>query len=75
MARCIAKIYRKPLELSEQYSNEYIRLTKSDNKVILIAYVSAYGYTKEAAELIARGIGEHNNIEVDVVDIEKFIVR
>lgn len=61
---------QKALELSEQYSNEYIRLSKSDNKVILIAYVSAYGYTKEAAELIARGIGEHNNIEVDVVDIE-----
>ena len=37
---------------------------------ILIAYVSAYGYTKEAAHLIADGILETKGISVDIVDIE-----
>ena len=37
---------------------------------ILIAYVSAYGYTKEAAHLIAEGILETEGIAVDIADIE-----
>jgi flavorubredoxin len=37
---------------------------------ILIAYVSAYGYTKEAAHLIAEGILETKDITVDITDIE-----
>jgi flavorubredoxin len=36
----------------------------------LICYVSAYGYTKEAAEIIASGVREYENIEVDIVDLE-----
>jgi NADH oxidase (H2O-forming) len=37
---------------------------------VLIAYVSAYGYTKEAAELIASGVHELEGIKADVTDIE-----
>ena len=37
---------------------------------ILIAYVSAYGYTKEAAYLIAEGILETEDVTVDITDIE-----
>jgi len=37
---------------------------------ILIGYVSAYGYTKEAAQYIAEGILENKDITVDITDIE-----
>lgn len=61
----------KAILLSEEYSKEYMELTlKGQGKNILICYVSAYGYTKEAAEIIAAAIRDTGSIEVDVVDIE-----
>ena len=59
------------IDLSEKYSNEYMKLINNEGHYnILIAYVSAYGYTREAAEIIASGIIENKEIEVDIVDIE-----
>jgi NADH oxidase (H2O-forming) len=57
--------------LSEKYSAAYLKETigKYQND-ILIAYISAYGYTREAADLIAAGILENKDIAVEVVDIE-----
>jgi NADH oxidase (H2O-forming) len=61
----------KALDLSEKYANQYMQIVTEKNKMnILIAYVSAYGYTKEAAHLIARGILETEGIEVEIADIE-----
>ncbi len=61
----------KILDLSEKYSIEYLNLTENrKRKNILIAYVSAYGYTKKAAELIAEGIEENKDFKVEVIDIE-----
>jgi len=63
--------YTKAIDLSELYANQYMEITSGrSDKNILIAYVSAYGYTREAAELIASGILETEGISVDVVDIE-----
>lgn len=61
---------QQAIDLSEQYSSEYLSITTSGNRNVLIAYVSAYGYTKEAAEIIASAIRETEGIEVDVTDIE-----
>ncbi len=48
---------REIIELTEKYSKEYLKLTgEKPVKKVLIAYVSAYGYTRDAAELIASGI-------------------
>lgn len=58
------------IDLSEQYSKEYMKITEGDRKVVFIAYVSAYGYTKEAAEIIASGILEKDGIEVEIADLE-----
>jgi flavorubredoxin len=59
------------IDLTEKYAKEYLQITWSDaRRHILIAYVSAYGYTKMAAGLIARGIAEAGNFKTDVVDIE-----
>jgi len=59
------------VDLTEKYAKEYIEITTSKaRRHVLIAYVSAYGYTREAAEHIASGIGEVSDFIIDVVDIE-----
>jgi flavorubredoxin len=59
------------VELSKKYAEEYLVKTGSNTgRSILIAYVSAYGYTKMAAESIAAGISEAGDYIVKVVDIE-----
>jgi flavorubredoxin len=62
---------RKAIDLSVAYSEEYMKLTwDRSHRNILIAYVSAYGYTKEAAEIIASGIPGNQNIVIETIDIE-----
>jgi flavorubredoxin len=61
----------KAMTLSEELSMEHLMATATeDNRNVLIAYVSAYGYTKEAAELIAEGLRESVEIKVELIDIE-----
>jgi NADH oxidase (H2O-forming) len=62
---------RKAIELCKEYATEYIRLL-SEKQIgsIMIAYVSAYGYTRKAAEMIASGMLESEGISVDITDIE-----
>jgi len=62
---------REIINLTEKYSNEYLSLVSGGAvKRVLIAYVSAYGYTKQAAEYIAEGIRQAGGFETDVTDIE-----
>lgn len=62
---------RKAIDLTEMYASSYMQLTlERSHKNILITYISAYGYTKKAAEKIASGILETDNISVDITDIE-----
>lgn len=57
--------------LSQKYSEDYLKIVNDENRMnILIAYVSAYGYTKEAANFIAEGILETEGVTVDITDIE-----
>jgi NADH oxidase (H2O-forming) len=61
----------KIVDLALKYSNEYLDQTLvRARRHILIAYVSAYGYTKMAAEIIAEGIQEVSDFAIDIVDIE-----
>ncbi len=61
----------KAINLSEEYANQYMQIVSEKSKMnIMIAYVSAYGYTKDAALFIAEGILETEGITVDIVDIE-----
>jgi NADH oxidase (H2O-forming) len=66
--------WKEKVDLSEKYSKEYLGQINHDNKRILIAYVSAYGYTKEIARKIAEGIRESCNYEVDLTDIENIML-
>ncbi|OFY63857.1 MAG: MBL fold metallo-hydrolase [Bacteroidetes bacterium RBG_13_43_22] len=59
------------VNLTEKYAREYIDITTSGAKRhILIAYVSAYGFTKEAAEHIISGIRGTSDFNIDIADIE-----
>jgi flavorubredoxin len=59
------------IELSEKYASDYMKITTGSGiNNLLIAYISAYGYTKEAAHKIAEGINENKDITVKIVDIE-----
>ena len=59
------------VELTEVYANEYLGKNAGlSGKNILVAYVSAYGYTGQAAEIVAQGIRETGISTIKVVDIE-----
>jgi len=67
---------RKALDLSEKLAGNYLQIVSENNKMtILIAYVSAYGYTKDAAHFIADGILETEGITVDITDIENITLE
>jgi NADH oxidase (H2O-forming) len=62
----------KIVDLTLRYANEYIEQTQvKARRHILIAYISAYGYTKMAAEIISEGIREVSDFAIDMVDIEQ----
>jgi flavorubredoxin len=62
----------KAIELSENYASAYmLNAIERSHMNILITYISAYGYTKQAAEQIASGILETGDITVDIADIEE----
>lgn len=55
----------KSKELSDAYLNSL-----SEKSTILVTYISAYGYTKEMAEIIAKSINEAGDFHVKLLDIE-----
>lgn len=60
--------WKKYVELSRQYSEEAMK--QPDKPRVFIPYVSAYQKTGEVANLIAKGIREAGDIDVEVMDIE-----
>lgn len=57
--------------LSEKYSNEYLsKIGEKAIRNVLITYVSAYGFTKQAAEHISEGVAETGNFNIEIADIE-----
>ncbi len=65
--------WRKYVDISEQKASEYMEILKHKNKRVLLAYISAYGYTAEMAKQIAKGLEQSGNIEIDMVDIENIL--
>ena len=62
--------WKDKVELSKKYAEDYFQSQEGKERTVLIAYVSAYGYTKEMAKTIAEGIREAGDIRAEVVDIE-----
>jgi flavorubredoxin len=71
----LRKYWKKYIDLSAELSREHIRITSPDKHRILIAYVSAYGYTGEMAARIAEGIRSAGDFTIDIVDIEKMALN
>jgi NADH oxidase (H2O-forming) len=63
--------WKKYIDLSEKYALEFVKETSSNQKNVLIVYVSSYGYTSEMAEAIAEGVRKEVSLHVETVDIEK----
>ncbi|HUW93261.1 MAG TPA: FprA family A-type flavoprotein [Bacteroidales bacterium] len=63
--------WRQKVDQTREMAEKYITLTTGKaEKRILITYVSAYGYTREMAYLIAGGASGVDNVVVEVMDIE-----
>ena len=68
--------YRKEIvDLTAKYASQYLEIGSGNGpRKALIVYVSAYGYTKQAAEHIASGILESGGFKVETLDIENIPV-
>ncbi len=64
----LRKNWKKYVDLSEQYAREALA-SQRQNRVFL-GYVSAYQNTGIIAGMIARGIEENGDLEVDICDLE-----
>jgi flavorubredoxin len=62
--------WKDKVALTEKYAEQYISDSLCRDNHILIAYVSAYGYTRQMAEAIAEGIREVVDFHINLVDIE-----
>ncbi|MCT4597439.1 MAG: FprA family A-type flavoprotein [Vallitalea sp.] len=62
-------ILRKDLEKYINLYRQWATKEKRDTKSVVIAYVSAYGYTKKIAEKIAEGINVVGGIDVILYDL------
>ncbi len=65
--------WKEKMERSAAISKSYLDDTRKKNRV-LVAYISAYGYTAEMAKQIQEGLLKTGKVEVDLVDIENILL-
>jgi flavorubredoxin len=65
--------WKEKIESSSRKSRKYLEETQPGHRVLL-AYVSAYGYTREMAKSIAEGLQKASDTTVDMVDIEHMLL-
>jgi len=65
--------WKEKIDRSLKLANNYMEETRKSNRV-LIAYVSAYGYTEEMAFRLADGLMKTANLSVELVDIENVLL-
>ncbi|MDR1172041.1 MAG: FprA family A-type flavoprotein [Bacteroidales bacterium] len=62
--------WKEAVEKSDRLAREYMDITGGKNNRVLITYVSAYGYTRQMADCIRKGIKQAGDFEVECMDIE-----
>jgi len=63
--------WKEIVDITEKYSLEYMEESTGRIKPrVLITYVSAYGYTRQMASHISRGIEESEEVDTEILDIE-----
>ena len=65
--------WKSIVEKSKARAESYLEETEKKNR-ILIAYISAYGYTKEMAVKIAEGIRSAGEFDIEITDIENMLL-
>lgn len=65
--------WKQKLELSGKYAEKYMSGSMCEDNAVLIAFVSAYGYTRQMAQAIAEGIRQEGSFRVNVADIEHML--
>ncbi len=64
------EVVKKSVELAE----EYLDCVGCIGNKVLVTYVSAYGYTKQMAEDVVKGIKLVKDCDIDLVDIEDILL-
>ncbi len=65
--------WKEKIDRSMKLATAYMEETAKGNRV-LVAYVSAYGYTKEMAKQVAEGLMLTEKVSVELVDIENILL-
>ncbi len=65
--------WKEKIDRSAALAGCYMNDTERKNRV-LIAYVSAYGYTKRMAMQLMEGLKRSGDVEVDLLDIENILL-
>jgi len=62
--------WQKYVDISEAKAKQYLDVVEAEDPRVLIAYVSAYGYTREMALNVEKGLKSAGKIKTELVDIE-----
>lgn len=62
--------WKEYVDRSEKFAMKYLEKVNTETPSVLIAYVSAYGYTHEMAKSLADGIKQSGSINTELVDLE-----
>ena len=65
--------WKEAVEKTRKGATAYIKNTVKQNR-ILVAYISAYGYTREMALKITEGLNASGDFDIDLVDIENMML-
>ena len=65
--------WKEKIDRSFKLATSYLEEINRGNR-ILVAYVSAYGYTEEMARHVAEGLMKKENTEVELVDMEQILL-
>lgn len=65
--------WKEKMDRSFVLATGYMKETRKENRV-LVAYISAYGYTREMALRVTEGLEKTGKVVVDLVDIENIML-
>ena len=65
--------WKNKIDRSFKLATDYLEETRKNNRV-LVAYVSAYGYTREMASHVAEGLMKSEGLSVELLDIENILL-
>lgn len=66
--------WKEIVDRTSSMAEIYLADAKCEENNILITYVSAYGFTRQMAELIAKGISQVVNYKINIIDIEHILL-